>query len=89
MEAYLMVSSKKSWRSKNRLCCKHVSVEAAEGSYPLSQVRRKKLVMFSLKNLIKEKSSVAAVATRQVVSCWGGNTDIKFDKASLYEYTRE
>ena len=30
-----------------------------------------------------------AVATRQVLSCWGRNTDIKFDKASLYEYTRE
>ena len=95
MEVYLMVSSKKSWRSKNRLCFKHVSVEAAEESYPLNQDEEEKTrciaeyIMFSLKNLMKEKNSVAAVATRQVVSCWGGNADIKFDKASLYEYARE
>ena len=30
-----------------------------------------------------------AVAIRQVLSCCGRNTDIEFDKASLYEYTRE
>ena len=37
-----MVSSKKSWRSKNRLCFKHVSVEAAEESYPLNQYEEEK-----------------------------------------------
>ena len=45
--------------------------------------------MFSLKNLRKENNSVAALARRQVSSCWRRNTDIAFDKASLYEYTRE
>ena len=35
------------------------------------------------------KKSVEAVAIRQVLSCYGRNTDIEFNKASLYEYTRE
>ena len=30
-----------------------------------------------------------AVTTRQLLSCWGRNTDIEFNKASLYEYTKE
>ena len=70
-------------------------MEAAEKSYPLSQDDEETTrciagyIMFSLKNLRKENNSVAAVATRQVFSCWGRNTDIAFDKASLYEYIRE
>ena len=85
----------KSLQSKNKLCCKQVSMEAAEESYPLSQDEEETTryiagyIIFSLKNLTKGKKSVEAVATRQVLSCWGRNTDIEFDKASLYEYTRE
>ena len=45
--------------------------------------------IFSLKYLTKEKKSVEAVATRLLLSSWGRNTDIEFNKASLYEYTRE
>ena len=29
-----------------------------------------------------------AAATRQVLSCWGRNTDNESDKASIYEYGR-
>ena len=70
-------------------------MEAAEESYPLSQDDEETTrciagyIMFSLKNLRKENNSVAALARRQVSSCWRRNTDIAFDKASLYEYTRE
>ena len=86
---------RKSLQSKNKLCCKQVSVEAAEESYPLSQDEEETTryiagyIIFSLKNLMKGKKLVEAVATRQMLSCWGRNTDIEFDKASLYEYTRE
>ena len=72
-----------------------MSVEAAEKSYPLSQDEEETTryiagyIIFSLKNLTKGKKLVEAVATRQVLSCWGRNTDIEFDKASLYEYNRE
>ena len=90
-----MVSSKKILQSKNKLCCKQVSVEAAEESYPLSQDEEEitryiaGYIIFSLKNLMKGKKLVEAVATRHMLSYWGRNTDIEFDKASFYEYTRE
>ena len=85
----------KSLPSKNKLCCKQVSVEAAEESYPLSQNEEEttqyiaRYIIFSLKSLMKGKKLVEAVARRQMLSCWGRNTDIEFDKASLYEYTKE
>ena len=85
----------KSLQSKNKLCCKQVSVEAAEEPYLLSQDEGETTwyvvgyIIFSLKNLMNGKKSVEAVATRQMLSCWGSNTDMEFDKASLYEYTRE
>ena len=72
-----------------------MSVEAAEESYPLIQDQEETTryitgyIIFSSENLMKGKKSVEAVATRQMLSCWGSNTDIEFDKASLYEYTRE
>ena len=85
----------KSLQSKSKLCCKQVSVEAAEESYPLIQDQEETTwyitgyIIFSSENLMKGKKSVEAVATRQMLSCWGRNTDIEFDKAFLYEYTRE
>ena len=38
---------------------------------------------------MKGKKLVEAFATRQMLSRWGRNTDTEFDKASLYEYTKE
>ena len=68
-------------------------MEAAEESYPLSQDEEETTwyiaayIIFSLKNLMKGKKLVEAVAMKQLLSCWIRNTE--FDKASLYEYTRE
>ena len=76
----------KSLQSKNKLCSKQMSVEATEESYPLSQDEEETTwyvagyIIFSLKNLMKGKELVEAVATRQMLSCWGRNADIKFDK---------
>ena len=48
--------------SKNKLCCKQVSVGGAEESYPLSQYEEETTryivgyIIFSLKNLTKEKN---------------------------------
>ena len=72
-----------------------MSVEAAGESYPLSQDKEETTryiagyVNFSLKSLMKGKKSVEAVATRQMLSYWGKNRDIEFDKASIYEHNRE
>ena len=66
----------KSLQSINKLCCKQVSVEAAEESYPLGQDEEETTwyiagyIIFSLRVLAKGKKSVEAVATRQVFSCW-------------------
>ena len=75
-----MVSFKKICKAKTSC------VEAAEESYRLSQDEEETTqyiagyIIFSFKNLISGKKLVEAVATRQVLSCWGRNTDIEFDK---------
>ena len=79
----------KSLPSKKKLCRKQVSVEATEESYPLSQNEEEttqyiaRYIICSLKGLMKGIKLVEAVATRQMLSCWGRNTDIEFDKASF------
>ena len=91
----LDVFLQKSLQSENKLRCKQVSLEAAGESYPLSQDEEERTwyiagyITFSLKNFMKGKKLVEAVATRQMLSYWGRNRDIEFDKASLYEHTRE
>ena len=52
---------RKSLQSKSKLCCKQVSVEVAEESYPISQDKEETTryiagyIIFSLKYLTKEK----------------------------------
>ena len=60
-------------------------MKAPEESYSPSQDKEETTryiagyIMFSLKNLM-EKKSVEAVATRQVLSYWGRDTDIELIK---------
>ena len=61
-------------------------MKAPEESYSLSQDKEETTryiagyIMFSLKNLMEKKKSVEAVATRQVLSYWGRDTDIELIK---------
>ena len=83
----------KSLQSKNKLCCKQVSLEAAEEWYPLNQDEEETTrfiagyIIFSLKNLTKGKNVGCSNHKTSVIML--GRTDIEFDKASPYEYTRE